>query len=68
MSINLKGEGVSPVLTVSPHGVVRKTVLGKKASVTRLDVWNTGGGTTGDSKHILAHDTGTTSVTLHNSR
>jgi len=55
-------------LTVSPHGVVRKTVLGKKASVTRLDVWNTGGGTTGDSKHILAHDTGTTSVTLHNSR
>lgn len=64
LTITLKGEGVSPVLTVSPPGKIMKTKIGTKASVTMIDKWET---STAGCKHLLAGDTGSAVVTLHNS-
>ena len=64
LTIVLKGEGVSPVLMVEPHGVPSTTVTGEKASITLIENWATSGA---PLKHVLAGDTGRSSVTLRNS-
>ena len=64
LTIVLKGEGVSPVLVVEPHGTLKTTVQGDMASITLIENWTTSGPAL---KHVLAGDTGRASVTLRNS-
>ena len=69
LTINLKGEGVSPVLLVKPEGETGTTWNGESASITTIDQWSsdvTGKGTT-FCKHVLAGDLATSELTLHNS-
>ena len=64
LTISLKGEGVSPVLKVTPAGVPGLTTALEPASITTIDAWSTTGA---PCRHVASGDRATSTVTLQNS-
>lgn len=63
LTVVLKGEGVSPVLEVTPEGVSGLTSQNAVASITTLSTWTTTGQ---PCKHVAAGDTAKTTLSLKN--